>query len=87
MNGFKSYKRNQIVELRKVTVNDRISFERNGCLVVDVTPTSATRVSISEEYLKAGSPKIGDMIARNPNNHANMWLVTQKYFENNFEEC
>ena len=89
MSKFKSYKRKQIAELREVTANDRVSFERNGYLAVfnDVTPTSTTRVSISEEDLKAGSPKIGDMIARNPKNHADMWLVAQKYFEDNFEEC
>ncbi len=43
------------------------------------------RVSISEEDLKAGSPKPGDMIARNPKNHADQWLVAAQYFADNFE--
>ena len=43
-------------------------------------------VSISSEDLNAGSPKVGDMIARNPKNHKDQWLVAQKYFEDNFEE-
>jgi len=34
----------------------------------------------------SGSPKVGDMIARNPKNHNDMWLVAKVYFEDNFEE-
>lgn len=42
-------------------------------------------VSISAEDAKAGSPKAGDMIARNPKNHADQWLVAAAYFADNFE--
>jgi len=42
-------------------------------------------VSISEEDRRAGSPKAGDKIARNPANHADRWLVAAAYFEANFE--
>jgi hypothetical protein len=42
-------------------------------------------VSISAEDTKAGSPKSGDMIARNPKNHADQWLVAAQYFADNFE--
>lgn len=42
-------------------------------------------VSVSAEDLKAGSPKAGDMIARNPKNHADQWLVAAQYFADNFE--
>lgn len=42
-------------------------------------------VSISAEDIKAGSPKDGDMIARNPKNHADQWLVAAQYFADNFE--
>ena len=42
-------------------------------------------VSVSEEDKKAGSPKAGDMIARNPKNHADQWLVAAAYFNDNFE--
>lgn len=41
-------------------------------------------VSISEADLKNGSPKQGDMIARNPKNHEDQWLVASKYFQDNF---
>jgi hypothetical protein len=42
-------------------------------------------VSISDADLKNGSPKVGDMIARNPNDHSDQWLVAKKYFEDNLE--
>jgi hypothetical protein len=42
-------------------------------------------VSVSPEDTKAGSPKAGDMIARNPVNHADQWLVAAAYFAANFE--
>jgi hypothetical protein len=42
-------------------------------------------VSISKPDLEAGSPKLGDMIARNPKNHADQWLVAAQYFSDNFE--
>ena len=42
-------------------------------------------ISISQSDKDAGSPKPGDMIARNPKNHADRWLVTAQYFADNFE--
>lgn len=44
-------------------------------------------ISISEADRVNGSPKEGDMIARNPKNHADQWLVAKKYFEDNLEEA
>ena len=43
-------------------------------------------VSISQADLDAGSPKVGDMIARNPINYDDQWLVAAQYFRDNFEE-
>jgi len=43
-------------------------------------------ISITEEDKKNGSPKVGDMIARNPKNHLDQWLVAKQYFEDNLEE-
>lgn len=43
-----------------------------------------TGVSISDADKQAGSPKIGDKIARNPKNHADKWLVAADYFADNF---
>ncbi len=43
------------------------------------------RISITAADKEAGSPKFGDMIARNPTNHDDQWLVAAAYFEANFE--
>jgi hypothetical protein len=42
-------------------------------------------ISISVPDKANGSPKKGDMIARNPKNHADQWLVAFEYFCDNFE--
>jgi len=42
------------------------------------------RVAIHPEEVKNGAPQIGDMIARNPKNHDDKWLVGKEYFKNNF---
>jgi len=43
-------------------------------------------VSVSAPDKQKGSPKEGDMIARNPKNHEDRWLVACQYFNDNFEE-
>lgn len=76
MNEFKQYKRTQIAEMRKVT-QDEVD---NPYSFVD------KNISISQADLDNGSPKIGDMIARNPKNHADQWLVSEQYYKDNFED-
>lgn len=73
MTDFKQYRRKQIAELRPVTDADFIAITPSGL------------ISISAEDGKAGSPKLGDMVARNPKNHADQWLVAARYFADNFE--
>ena len=46
---------------------------------------SLNGISLSGADITNGSPKAGDMIARNPANHADQWLVAAAYFEANFE--
>lgn len=41
-------------------------------------------VSISQQDTLNGSPRPGDMIARNPKNHLDQWLVAAQYFADNF---
>lgn len=57
--------------------------------IAELTPWAPgfdmTRVSVSEPDTEAGSPKTGDMIARNPKNHDDQWLVAAAYFSDNFE--
>ena len=80
---FKQYRRKQIAELRPVTDADIRAFKQ------DKHPHSMRdtefRVSISDADKANGSPKIGDMIARNPKNHNDQWLVAKQYFSDNFE--
>ena len=95
-NGFKKYRRTQIAEMRIVEQSDIDSYiENSGSLIVRIRPmdnsvfmdnSHLTTVSISVEDLASGSPKIGDMIARNPKNHNDQWLVAEQYFKDNFED-
>lgn len=70
MADFKQYLRKQIAELRPYEPGETLS----------------DRVSISPADRDAGSPKPGDMIARNPKSHDDQWLVAADYFADNFEE-
>ena len=69
MSEFKNYRRKNVSEMRTYVEGEMLD----------------TKVSISEADLKAGSPKVGDMIARNPKNHEDQWLVAKAYFEDNLE--
>jgi hypothetical protein len=69
MSEFKKYIRKQIAELRPYQEGEQLS----------------ERVSVSKADKESGSPKTGDMIARNPKNHEDQWLVSKQYFEDNFE--
>lgn len=73
MSEFQQYRRRQIAELRPVTADETAA------------KLACAGVSISKEDCVAGSPKPGDMIARNPKNHADQWLVAAQYFADNFE--
>jgi len=73
---FKPYKRKAIAELRPATAAE--------CANASALITSG--VSISKVDLENGSPKQGGMIARNPENHNDQWLVAADYFTANFEE-
>lgn len=68
---WKQYRRTQVAEMRPYVEGE--DLRRLPVL------------SISNEDLKAGSPKVGDMIARNPKNHIDQWLVAAEYFADNFE--
>lgn len=66
--GFARYRRTQFVEMRPYVVGETLS----DC------------ISISATDRTAGSPMHGDMIARNPANHEDQWLVAADYFAMNF---
>lgn len=69
MEKFYRYRRKNIAELR--------AYEEGEVL--------SDKVSISSADRENGSPKDGDMIARNPEDHDDQWLVAKQYFEDNFE--
>ena len=71
MSEWKKYQRKGLSEMRPYVAGEVLRMD----------------VSISDADLKDGSPKIGDMIARNPKNHNDQWLVAKKYFEENLEEA
>jgi hypothetical protein len=82
---FKQYKRVQIAEMREVNQSDIEHFAKHQSIIAHKTSDNWIKVSISDVDLKNGSPKIGDMIARNPKNHLDQWLVAKEYFEDNFK--
>ena len=68
MNQFKQYRKKQLAEMRPYIVGEILS----------------DFVSISQADRFDGSPKEGDMIARNPENHLDQWLVAKDFFEQNY---
>ena len=78
MSEFKKYKRTNIAEMRPIKEEE----VGNGSLLL----ASSHGISVSAVDIDNGSPKIGDMIARNPENHEDKRLVAKKYFEDNFKE-
>lgn len=70
MNEFKQYRRSNIAEMRPYIEGEILDG----------------KVSISQADLDNGSSMIVDMIARNPKNHNDQWLVAKEYFLENFVE-
>ena len=83
MNDFKKYRRIQISEIREVTQADIEQYKSKDYISAFGWQNV---VSISDADLKNGSPKIGDMIARNPKDHNDQWLIAEQYFNDNFEK-
>ena len=77
---FKKYRKTNIAEMRPVT-----ELEIELGRLIAFSTHSRKAISVSEADLQNGSPKEGDMIARNPKNHNDQWLVAEEYFKNNFE--
>lgn len=42
-------------------------------------------ISIGNDDRDNGSPQLGDMVARDPSNHADKWLVNAAYFTEKFD--
>ena len=70
---FEEYIRLGITEMRPVTEEEIETMFVNSS------------ISISLADRNNGSPRLGDMIARNSTNHDHQWLVAEKYFIENFQ--
>jgi len=70
MSQFKNYR-------RKVTYGELRAY------VPGETLPETISISMADRAL--GHPKEGDMIARNPDDHADQWLVSAEYFAANYE--
>jgi len=44
---------------------------------------SMDAVTVGVEF-RANHPRKGDMVARDPNNPSDMWLVVEEFFDNNY---
>jgi hypothetical protein len=85
MSEFTKYRRTQVAEMRPVTDYDVEVYNKHAGELIVMNEKRVVKVSISVEDLANGSPKSGDMIARNPKNHNDQWLVVEQYFKDNFE--
>lgn len=85
MSEFTKHKRTQVAEMRPVTDYDIEVYNKHAGELIVMNKKRVVKVSISVEDLANGSPKSGDMIARNPKNHNDQWLVAAQYFNDNFE--
>ena len=85
MKDFKQFRRSQIAEMREVTELDINVFKNHGFIHISEYPF-CHNISISDADKNNGSPKIGDMIARNPKDYSDQWLVAEQYFKDNFEQ-
>jgi len=84
---YKMYRRTNMAMMRPVEKKDIEAFDKFGRELRVLTDLTPVIVSISEPDLNNGSPKIGDMIAMNPKNPEDQWLVAEKYFQDNFEKA
>lgn len=69
MSEFKKYRRKEMGELRPYKENE----------ILD------DKISISLADKNNGHPKVGDMIARNPKDHNDQWLIAKEYFKDKFD--
>jgi hypothetical protein len=73
MAGFKLYERTGSVEAKPWEESDG-----------DLAKLKADGVSVSVVDIEKGSPKFGDMIARNPVKPDDKWLIEKDFFANNY---
>ena len=76
---FKQYKRKAIAEMQEWNPVGAPTHQDELIYLIELG------VSVSQADISNGSPRSGDMIARNPKDHSDMWLVAKQYVVDNFE--
>lgn len=86
--SFKEFERTSGIEFRELEAIEIDWYHNRGALLFfldsDKNNDNPFRINIYQDDLLKGSPKLGDMVARNVNNHLDQWLVTREYFEENY---
>jgi hypothetical protein len=77
MKDFQKYKRTNVAEMIKLS-------DYNLFTLSELLAETTVSVSIPDKELAPDVFKLG-YIARDPNNHNDMWYVSKKYFDENFE--
>lgn len=77
-----------MINLKKASELDFETYKRKGLsFMAPWEPLlDMDGISVSSEDRASGSPREGDMIAINPKNDKDLWLVSKKYFDDNLEE-
>lgn len=77
---------NQLFFTRLVTEEDIKEFEETGFIRVKDEETFGAEINvfISDADIKKGSPKLGDVIAIDPNKRIVQWLLERELFWKNY---
>jgi hypothetical protein len=88
---FKSYNRTQSAELRPWVEGEPMWADEKAWTAAGVDAAAkglaapAAFIFVSAIDRAAGSPKVGDWVARDPNNRSDQWLVSAEYFDLHYD--
>jgi len=82
---FKRYVKKKVIEIRPVTQATIDNCVKFGNIIYHFECEDPNKcVMLSQKDKLNGSPKLGDMIARNPHNHGEQWLISEADFKDNY---
>lgn len=81
-NNFQEEYNMKFKKYKKIGITEMIEYDPDLTYPKEIMDN----LSISPADKRNGSPKKGDMIARNPDNPGDYWLVAREYFEKNYAE-
>lgn len=85
MSDFKKYKKVEHLEMRELEAFEIDRFAETGTLIF-FEDNDHENLNPKKIFPQGKTPKLGDMVARDSNNHDLQWLITKKQFEENFEQ-